>query len=348
MAFDAHSNFAVSTVATAPSPAISGISLVVAAGEGARFPAVPFNAVICPNAVPTPLNAEVVRVTNRSTDTLTITRAQESSSARTVVVGDRIFAAITAKTITDVESASSTLQNLIDAKGDLLAGTADNTAARVAAGANGTYLRANSAATPGVDWQAPFLTGTHAARVAASHKAGTLWKETDTGLIYLDDGTNWIFWKGEGKIPKTADQNLNSNSTTLQNVTDLVLPVEANERWFVEVFIFANFASATGDLKVGWTFPSGLTATWAAVARPGDLPTVGGWLGAAGAPDAPLSESGVAAVGTRAGLSTHAFAGRFIAGGNAGSLQLQAAQNTATVETDTILRDSWMRVTRLA
>ena len=102
---DAHKNFAYSTVATAPSPATSGTSLVVASGEGTRFPTPPFNATIWPSTgVATPANAEVVRVTNISTDTLTITRAQEGSTARTVVVGDRIIGSITAKTLTDIET----------------------------------------------------------------------------------------------------------------------------------------------------------------------------------------------------------------------------------------------------
>jgi hypothetical protein len=101
---DAHKNFATSLVATAPSPASSGASLVVTAADGAKFPAVPFNATIWPaSSQPTTANAEIVRVTNISTDTLTITRAQESSSARTVVIGDQIAATITAKTLTDVE-----------------------------------------------------------------------------------------------------------------------------------------------------------------------------------------------------------------------------------------------------
>lgn len=103
MAADAVANFAYSTVATAPSPATSGTSLVVAAGQGALFPAVPFNAVVWAfGAIPTSANAEIVRVTARSTDTLTITRTQESTSARTIVVGDQIAAAITAKTLTDL------------------------------------------------------------------------------------------------------------------------------------------------------------------------------------------------------------------------------------------------------
>ena len=45
-----------------------------------------------------------VRVTAIATDTLTIARGQEGSTARTVVVGDQIMAAITAKTLTDIET----------------------------------------------------------------------------------------------------------------------------------------------------------------------------------------------------------------------------------------------------
>lgn len=102
---DAHKNFAYSLVATAPSPPTSGTSLVVTGGQGALFPAVPFNATIWPVGVaPTSTNAEIVRVTARSTDTLTITRTQESTSARTVIVGDQIAATLTALQMTDVET----------------------------------------------------------------------------------------------------------------------------------------------------------------------------------------------------------------------------------------------------
>ena len=40
----------------------------------------------------------------------------------------------------------------VDAKGDLLVGTADSTINNLPAGANGTYLRANSGSGIGLEW----------------------------------------------------------------------------------------------------------------------------------------------------------------------------------------------------
>lgn len=85
---------ALSTVATAPSPASSGTSLTVASGQGSRFPAPPFMAIVWPAASqPLASNAEIVLVTAISNDTFTITRAQQGSSARSILVGDQVSAA---------------------------------------------------------------------------------------------------------------------------------------------------------------------------------------------------------------------------------------------------------------
>jgi hypothetical protein len=108
MAFDAHKNLAISTIATAPVPPTSGTSITVAGGEGARFPAVPFQATVWANgAIPTPANAEIVRVTGVNGDGFTITRAQENTTARAIVAGDLIAATITAKTIADIENGTN-------------------------------------------------------------------------------------------------------------------------------------------------------------------------------------------------------------------------------------------------
>lgn len=115
---DQHKNFAYSTVATAPSPATSGTSLIVASGDGNKFPTPPFNATIWPTATQptltgdTATTAEIVRVTGISTDTLTIERADAATTGepnntatnRTIVTGDQIAASVTAKTLTDIEN----------------------------------------------------------------------------------------------------------------------------------------------------------------------------------------------------------------------------------------------------
>lgn len=103
MAYDAHKNFAVSTVVTPPTPATTGVTLTVS--DGTVYPAVPFNGTVYPlNTNPTKANSEIVRVTNIVGNTLTITRIQEASTARSIIVTDQLAATITAKTLTDIET----------------------------------------------------------------------------------------------------------------------------------------------------------------------------------------------------------------------------------------------------
>lgn len=129
---DAHKNFAYSTVATAPSPASSGTSLVVAAGHGTRFPTPPFNATVWPaNTQPLPTNSEIVRVTAIGTDTLTVVRntpTEPNNQVRSIVVGDQIMAGITAKTILDTEGTAIGVYNVRNIGGALANGTDDKAA----------------------------------------------------------------------------------------------------------------------------------------------------------------------------------------------------------------------------
>jgi len=145
--FDTHKNLAISLVATAPSPATSGTTLVVTAGEGSRF-AAGMNATICPaGSTPDPSNSEIVRITNVSTNTLTITRAQESSTARTVVVGDVIFAGPSIKSFSDIETAVGNLETpLLGNTNAVVSGTAYTT---VLADAN-TYIDTTSASATAI------------------------------------------------------------------------------------------------------------------------------------------------------------------------------------------------------
>jgi len=83
-------------------------------------------------------------------------------------------------------AAYSTVQQTIDAKGDLLAGTADNSISRLAVGTDGTTLLANSSATTGISWSAtaPILVGT------VTTKGDILAGSAANTVIRLGVGTN--------------------------------------------------------------------------------------------------------------------------------------------------------------
>ena len=103
---DTFKNFAAANLAAGITSGAT--SAAVVSGKGSRFPAVPFNAVIWnftdyPDPSDDP-DVEVVRVTNRVSDTLTITRAQESTSAAAHNTGGktyRIIAPLTAKVLNE-------------------------------------------------------------------------------------------------------------------------------------------------------------------------------------------------------------------------------------------------------
>lgn len=113
--FDSTKNFVYSTVLTAPSPASSGTTLSVQVADGANFPdpasVNDYNLVVFPAGTqPTSTNAEIVRVTAKSSNQLTITREQEGTSARNILVGDQVILAPTAKTIDDITTALNTVE----------------------------------------------------------------------------------------------------------------------------------------------------------------------------------------------------------------------------------------------
>lgn len=81
-------NLAAGIVATAPSPDTSGTTLVLQAGYGASMPPTPFYLTLTPpNQLSTVGNSEIVYVTARSGDTLTIQRAKRGTSAKSIEAG---------------------------------------------------------------------------------------------------------------------------------------------------------------------------------------------------------------------------------------------------------------------
>lgn len=187
---DAHKNFAYGTVATAPSPALSGTSLVLQTGQGALMPTPPFNAIVWPVGVqPVASNAEIVRVTAVVSNTCTITRTQEGTAARAITVGDQFAAGITAKLLTDIEAA---LQQSVAIP---ITGIAVNNYTIVASAAVGTpddylksYFRFDATNYSQISVQAQIRTG------------GTVYPATAVlrPQYSTNSGTNWNYPEASG------------------------------------------------------------------------------------------------------------------------------------------------------
>jgi len=219
---DAHKNFGYSTVLTPPT-GDAPITLVVQSGHGARFPTPPFNATVWPaGEQPLSANAEIVRVTAISTDTLTITRAQEGSTQRTIVVGDQIAATITAKTLTDVEAAVRVAKNLIvenlaatpNSKvritvdsitvEDMLFASVDETADIAASGADGLDTGSEAASTWYAVWLIAKLDGTLASLLSTSFTSPTMpsgyVKKRRVGTVRNDASSNFLPFTQVGEL----------------------------------------------------------------------------------------------------------------------------------------------------
>ena len=80
----------------------SETAAIVAAGDGAKFPALGAGDYFYATLVSAQGTREIVKVTSKSIDTLAITRAQEGTTANGFAVGSRVEMRVTAASITDL------------------------------------------------------------------------------------------------------------------------------------------------------------------------------------------------------------------------------------------------------
>ncbi len=85
----------------------SATSITLSSGQGARFPTLASGEYFYATLIDTSNNLEVVKCTARSTDVLTITRAQESTTAQAFAIGDRVELRVTAQGLIDLGAAST-------------------------------------------------------------------------------------------------------------------------------------------------------------------------------------------------------------------------------------------------
>ena len=88
-------NFATSTIADAAGIAAGTLTVNVAAGTGALFPALTGSKYFYCVLIDSSGNREIVKVTARATDTFTIVRAQEGTTARAFALDDKIELRVT-------------------------------------------------------------------------------------------------------------------------------------------------------------------------------------------------------------------------------------------------------------
>jgi hypothetical protein len=92
-------NSAFATLAAGINSSVTSITLTT--GQGARFPSLSAGDYFFATLIDASNNLEIVKCTARSTDVLTVTRGQESTTARAFSAGDRIELRVTAQGLVD-------------------------------------------------------------------------------------------------------------------------------------------------------------------------------------------------------------------------------------------------------
>jgi hypothetical protein len=255
-------NLAIGVVETAPSPASSGLTLVLQAGHGARFPPPPFPATVWPsNELPDPTNAEIVTVSAISGDTVTIVRAAEDSILRLITCGDAFASTVTAaflSTVPQVTDALTSWTGSMAIAGSLTPGSIQK-----------TTLYSPTLAGYAVKWQNPsigaggvltfsYLDGNHVVVTVNQNITGIVITNVPTDAIaeilisYISDG-------GSRSVTHTIDAN--ASGAAAVKFPDNLPPVMTNTAGYIDRVRYTSWAPNTlwlGDI-IGLHY--GLTET---------------------------------------------------------------------------------------
>ena len=151
-------------------------------------------------------------------------------------------------------------------------------------------------------------------------------------------------------IVQATSDLIRNNTTTQANDTQLVYPLVANARYLVELYVSFAAASATPDIAMSWSVPSGTTggrfcfgATSSSTA--GDFNSRTDTT--ASFRSQTFSGSIVGQVGVTSEGQHFTETLSLIVGGTAGDLAFRWAPNTANVSNTTRLADSFMTIERV-
>lgn len=194
----------------------------------------------------------------------------------------------------------------------------------------------------------------HAALTATHGVSGSILGTEDIddtpvdGAISKPPSSNWAYDHAinyllhNKLVRKSADETVN-NSSTLQNDDELLLAIAANEVWAFELMLF-NTSPSAADIKFALTIPTGASMLWLP-------PGTSYWSIAAAWTSSGLginASGGALAVMGNASTIGFQIKGFVVCGATAGNLQLQWAQNAATVGDTIVHTNSWLGARRLA
>lgn len=249
---------------------------------------------------------------------------------------------------------------IFDAKGDLIAASAADTAVRLPVGTNGQYLRANSAQTTGLQWDTldasdiPDISATYIAKAFIAAKGDLIGASANDTPLIVPVGANGtvlvadsaatpgIKWEARQLFARTTvgDQSI-TNDVILNDITGLTVAVEANSVYKIELFLVYD-TGGTPDIQFGLTFPAGATGTWGASPgrRAADVDADFTAVSIATA----INSGGVAA-GT---VLSASFRGLLITSGTAGNFVVQFCQATTSATATIVKNDSYIYLTKVA
>ena len=189
------SNNASATLAS--SITTSSTTVTVSTGQGALFPAVPAGSFFYATLTDSSNNLEIVKVTSRTSDVLTVVRAQEGTTARAYAAADRIEIRVTA----------AVLNNFVQLDGDQTIAGVKTFTTPLAVASGGTGVTTSTGTGSVVRATSPTLTtpvlvtpdlGTPSAAVL-TNASGTAVALT-AGVAQSLGTTNWTVVESGGKL----------------------------------------------------------------------------------------------------------------------------------------------------
>jgi hypothetical protein len=158
----------------------------------------------------------------------------------------------------DTTMATMVPKTIIDAKGDLIAGTAADTAARLAVGTNGQVLKANSATATGLEWAADSAGMSNPMTTTGD----TIYSSSGSTPARLGIGTTGQVLTVAGGLPSWASAASGGgmtllSTTTLSGASTTVSSISQSYTQLYAVITGVTYTGASDALAVA---PNGVTS----------------------------------------------------------------------------------------